>query len=207
MTLPTPLSCSSSELAARLRQGEAAIFPTDTLPALAAAPQHADQLWRLKQRPLDKPVILMGADAEELFALLGVTIEPAWRHLAARHWPGALTLVLPSQGTLTEQLNPAGNSLGLRIPACKVALELLELSGPLATTSANASGEPPCINPEQASARFPGVAQLAPLPWPEPSGEASTVVRWRSEATGDTSRWQVLRAGAVMPTLLQDATA
>ncbi|MEN9387951.1 MAG: hypothetical protein RLZZ255_927, partial [Cyanobacteriota bacterium] len=60
----TSLSCSPSELATRLLAGEAAILPTDTLPALASRPEAANLLWELKQRPRHKPVILMAATSE-----------------------------------------------------------------------------------------------------------------------------------------------
>jgi len=57
-----PPACSPSELAEKLQAGEAAIFPTDTLPALATQPASANLLWTLKQRPRHKPVILMAAE-------------------------------------------------------------------------------------------------------------------------------------------------
>jgi len=193
-------ACQATDLAERLRRGEAALFPTDTLPALATAPAHAALLWELKQRPAHKPVILMAASAAELWGCLGVDPQPAWQRLADQHWPGGLTLVLPARGPIVTQLNPGGRSLGLRIPACPQALELLALSGPLATTSANRSGEPPCLDAREAAERFPTVPQLGPLPWPAPSGQASTVLGWKPEGG-----WQLLRRGAVMPLDLQDA--
>ncbi|MBM5792536.1 MAG: L-threonylcarbamoyladenylate synthase [Cyanobacteria bacterium M_DeepCast_100m_m1_067] len=190
----TSLRCSPHELAARLLAGEAALFPTDTLPALASRPEAANLLWELKQRPRHKPVILMAANSEALLHCLGRPIEAAWQAMANRYWPGALTLVLPAQGPWLEQLNPGGNSLGLRLPACPAALELLALSGPLATTSANRSGEPACLDHHEAEARFPQVAQLGPVPWPAPSGQGSTVIEWLP-----AGGWKLLRAGAVMP--------
>ena len=186
----------AAELAARLRSGEPALFPTDTLPALASRPESAGQLWELKQRPQHKPLILMGASAEELWQWLGIEPKPAWRELTAQHWPGALTLVVPAARELVEPLHPGGDSLGLRVPACERALELLRLSGPLATTSANRSGEEPSLTAEEAAQRFPQVARLAPEPWPEPSGQASTVLRWSG------GQWQMLRRGAVLPPTL-----
>lgn len=188
----TPLA--AAKLAQRLRQGEAAIFPTDTLPALASLPEQAGQLWALKQRPQHKPVILMAASGPELWRWLEVDPLPAWLELADRYWPGALTLVLPAASRLVEPLHPGGTSIGVRVPACEQALALLQLSGPLATTSANRSGEAPCLSPEEAAQRFPQVPQLGPVPWPQPSGEASTVLRWL-----ETGSWEVLRQGAVVP--------
>ena len=189
------------ELATRLRAGEAALFPTDTLPALAARPEAAGLLWELKQRPLRKPVILMAATSAELLSCLGLAIDPAWQAMADRYWPGALTLVLPARGPLLAQLNPGGNSLGVRLPACPAALELMALSGPIATTSANRSGEPACLDHRQAGDRFPAVAQLAPVPWPVLSGQGSTVMEWRP-----AGGWNLLRAGAVLPPELESTS-
>jgi len=195
----TPLA--AAKLAQRLRQGEAAIFPTDTLPALASLPEQAGQLWALKQRPQHKPVILMAASGPELWRWLEVDPLPAWLELADRYWPGALTLVLPAASRLVEPLHPGGTSIGVRVPACEQALALLQLSGPLATTSANRSGEAPCLSPEEAAQRFPQVPQLGPVPWPQPSGEASTVLRWL-----ETGSWEVLRQGAVVPIELESGS-
>ena len=193
LPVPSP-AVEPPDLAALLLQGSAALFPTDTLPALAASAGQANQLWRLKQRPADKPLILMAASSEELFACLGVAPRNEWLEMAAWAWPGAVTLVLPAVGVVAEALNPGGSSLGLRLPASAEAQALLQLSGPLATTSANISGCPAACTAQEAAQQFPGVALLAPIPWPLAAGQASTVVAWRAEGG-----WRVLRAGALLP--------
>ncbi|MFZ9167244.1 L-threonylcarbamoyladenylate synthase [Vulcanococcus sp.] len=185
---------SPEALASKLKAGSAAIVPTDTLPALAVRPENASLLWELKQRPREKPVILMAATPETLLECLGIPVQTAWQEMADRYWPGALTLVLPAKGTWLEQLNPGGQSLGLRLPAAPAALELMRHSGPLATTSANRSGEPACLDHEEARACFPEVPQLGPVPWPVPTGQGSTVIQWLP-----SGEWKLLRAGAVMP--------
>jgi L-threonylcarbamoyladenylate synthase len=187
---------ASSDLLGRLAAGEAVLFPTDTLPALAARPEAAGLLWRLKQRPAVKPLILMGADLAQLERALGVPWLEAWSEQARRCWPGAFTLVLPITGVLTDQLNPGGGSLGLRVPACAMARALLLQSGPLATTSANRSGQPPATTAAEAARQFPELSLLQPLPWPEGSGQASTVLAWQAGETGSSPTWLVLRAGA-----------
>ncbi len=184
-----------ADLARCLASGEAVLFPTDTLPALACRPAAAALLWRLKQRPADKPLILMGADLPQLIEVLAVPWQEAWLEQARRSWPGAVTLVLPITGALTDHLHPGGTSLGLRVPACERARELLRLSGPLATTSANRSGQPAATTAAEAACQFPGLALLEPLPWPPGSGQASTVLAWRGEERSDDP-WAVLRPGA-----------
>ena len=186
------------DLALRLAAGKAALFPTDTLPALAARPAQAAELWRLKQRPSDKPLILMGADLEQLQGLLGGPWRQEWLAMAEQGWPGALTLVLPAQGPTLQALHPGGTSLGLRVPACPRAQELLRCSGPLATTSANPSGKPAAATAEDAARMFPELALLGPLPWPQEGGQASTVLAW-NPSEEEPGGWQVLRAGALLP--------
>jgi L-threonylcarbamoyladenylate synthase len=184
-----------------LRAGGAALFPTDTLPALATRPEAAGLLWRLKERPAHKPLILMGADLGQLQEALAAPWHEAWLAQARSGWPGALTLVLPHSGPLAEALHPGGASLGLRVPACERARELLRRTGPLATTSANRSGDPPARDAAEAGRLFPELPRLAPLPWPPGSGQASTVLAWEprpAAGAGGTGPpgWRVLRASA-----------
>jgi L-threonylcarbamoyladenylate synthase len=190
-------ACPPAELARRLAVGEPVLFPTDTLPALAAAPAAAAALWRLKQRPGDKPLILMGADLAQLLAWLGDPWPQAWLDQARRCWPGAVTLVLPITGPTTEALHPGGASLGLRVPACDAARALLRLSGPLATTSANRSGEAAATSALEAATLFPALALLAPVPWAPGSGQASTVLAWNPvPQAAEGSPWRVLRGAS-----------
>ena len=177
-----------------LRAGGAALLPTDTLPALAAMPEQAAQIWRLKKRPQDKPLILMGADVDGLLCHVSPAARADASALAQLHWPGALTLVLPAFGPCAEALNSGVPTLGLRIPACKPMLDLLRLSGPLATTSANVSGESASRTEMEAARAFPDLPLLAPIPWPAPSCQASSVIAWQ-----EPQGWHWLRRGAVMP--------
>ena len=75
---------------AHLSAGGAALLPTDTLPALAAMPEQAAQIWRLKKRPQDKPLILMGADVDGLLCHVSPAARADASALAQLHWPGAL---------------------------------------------------------------------------------------------------------------------
>lgn len=193
-----PRLLEAPAMAAHLRGGGAALLPTDTLPALAVSPDQAGQIWERKQRPPDKPLILMGADLAQLQALLERPWPEVWLQAAHRHWPGAVTLVLPIAGQLTERLHPGGSTLGLRVPACPLMQELLRFSGPLATSSANRSGQPSALDAFQAAAQFPELPLLAPLPWPQASGQASSVWRWQGDLH-PADPWQVLRAGAIRP--------
>ena len=180
------------DLAPKLKSGSLALFPTDTLPALCSYPHYSKKIWSLKKRPLSKPLILMGGSLEDLFEFVNpCAIEDGLR-IAKIYWPGALTIVLPTIGNLSNYLNSNSNSLGFRVPALRIARELLLKTGPLATTSANISGESPAKNALEASIKFPGIPILAPVPWPNSSGIASTVIKWNK------GKWHLLRAGSVI---------
>lgn len=197
---PTPMDLPVLALAERLKDGAVALMPTDTLPALVARPAFASRIWALKQRPLEKPLILMGADLAQLEPVLGLPWLATWQAMAAQGWPGPLTLVLPARGSLVEQLNPGGVSLGLRIPASAPARELLRCTGVLATTSANPSGVPAAQDAAEACRFFPELPLLAPIPWSAGSGLASTVLAW-SQPDGrepGSGGWQLVRQGAFL---------
>jgi L-threonylcarbamoyladenylate synthase len=151
---------------AGLRAGtQVATFPTDTVPALAVRPDRAELIFSLKQRSLDKPLILMAGDAADLWPYIaGDEAERAiWQTVAAAHWPGALTLVLPASDRLPPTLNPKDpTSIGIRVPAHGPARALLRRTGPLATTSANRSGQPALLSQDEILTQFPGVLALPP---------------------------------------------
>ena len=181
-----------SDLALKLKKGSLALFPTDTLPALCSYPKFSKKIWTIKKRPSSKPLILMGGCLDDLFEFVHPCAIEEGLKLAKIYWPGALTIVLPTIGNLSEQLNCHSNSVGFRVPALGIARDLLMETGPLATTSANISGEAPVKDALEASIQFPGIPILGPVPWPNSSGMASTIVKW------EEGRWNLLRTGSVV---------
>lgn len=191
----------------QVRAGQAlASFSTDTVPALAAKPDQGDRIYAAKERPADKPLILMGATWDDLAPyVVGTAAEQAaWQQVTAQHWPGALTLVLPASDRVPPPMNPLGTgTLGIRVPNHPLARYLLARTGPLATTSVNRSGQPPLEIMAAIEAQFPQLltlcdqaittieGEIGPI-LPMVSGLPSTVVRWTG--TG----WEVLRQGAVV---------
>ncbi len=181
-----------SDLALKLKKGSLALFPTDTLPAISSYPKYSKKIWTIKKRPLSKPLILMGGCLDDLFEFVHPSAIEEGLKLAKIYWPGALTIVLPTIGNLSEQLNCHSNSVGFRVPALGLARDLLMETGPLATTSANISGKAPVKDEIEAEITFPGIPILSPIPWPKSSGMASTVVEW------EKGKWNLLRPGSVV---------
>jgi len=173
-------------------------FPTDTVPALAVQPQQAELIFQLKQRSADKPLILMGATPESLWPFVQGTVEElqVWSQMARQYWPGALTLVLPASEKVPRAMNPSDpTTIGLRIPNAEMSRAILQRTGPLATTSANLSGQPPLLTMAEIEVQFPQVFTLDPgelKVLPEVSRVPSTVIKWNRDGS-----WNILRQGAI----------
>lgn len=176
------------------QSGQLVSFPTDTLPALATLPEHADLIFLAKQRSQDKPLILMAGDVADLWQFTkGSEQELAiWQAVADQYLPGALTLVLPGTDLIPAVMNPLQNhTIGLRVPNCEIARSILRQTGALATTSANLSGESPLLTMAEISRKFPTVIALdRDLETPN-LGQPSTVIQWHDDG------WKILRQGAV----------
>ncbi|NJM56862.1 MAG: L-threonylcarbamoyladenylate synthase, partial [Synechococcales cyanobacterium RU_4_20] len=154
---------SLTKLITAAQAGQIVSFPTDTVPGLAVLPECAHQLYQAKGRAPAKPLILLAAQSADLWPYVsGSPAEQArWQQMAEAHWPGALTLVLPASGKHPQAMTPLDHSsLGIRVPKHGVAQRILAITGPLATTSANRSGEPALTSLAAIAQAFPDVATL-----------------------------------------------
>ena len=128
-----------------LQQGEIVGIPTDTVYGIAADPWDAEAVARLfaaKGRPDANPIPILVSGVEQAEAV--AELDEGAVVLAKRHWPGALTMVVPRAARLPQWIgDPAAGSVGIRVPDHPVALELLNTAGPLAVTSANPTGAVP----------------------------------------------------------------
>lgn len=126
-----------------LEQGEAVIFPTDTLFGLGISVCHASSpeiLYRIKQRDHGKPIAWLIGDASALDKY-GEGVPSYVRDLIERYWPGPLTVIVRASKEVPRAFCSMEGTIGLRMPDGEVARKLIEgLGCPIATTSANVSG-------------------------------------------------------------------
>jgi tRNA threonylcarbamoyl adenosine modification protein (Sua5/YciO/YrdC/YwlC family) len=119
-------------------------LPTETVYGVAVLPRSGplQALLAAKRRPLDKGIPLLLDDLDQVAGL--VIASASARRLAARFWPGPLTLVLPlhDPALVPVELSGGRGSLAVRIPDHAVPRVLARELGPLAVSSANLSGEP-----------------------------------------------------------------
>lgn len=124
-----------------LKRGGLVAFPTETVYGLAADISNAKavaRLNRVKARPRGKPFTALIADLK-MISVYGARADEISKALIKKFWPGPLTIILPSK---------SGNKTGFRMPANRIALDLIKISGvPIAAPSANISGNKPPKTP------------------------------------------------------------
>jgi L-threonylcarbamoyladenylate synthase len=156
---------STEEAGTLLRQGEVGLVPTETVVGLIAGEAGLSRLSEIKGRDPGKPIALLCGSSEEAFAL-AQGAPPLARLLAARFWPGPLTLVMEAEE----------GTVGVRVPAHPVALAVLDRhGGPLHATSANPAGEAAPRALEDVDSAILAAVNFAVRGEPG-SGEASAVV-------------------------------
>lgn len=170
-----------------LRGGGIVGIPTDTVYGIAALPTNDDALRRLfalKERSERKSVAVLVGSIEQAEALTTVSLARF-----ASWWPGPLTVVVPRREGITWALGGDDTTVGVRCPDHGFVRRLADTLGPIATTSANRSGEPTLTTAADVALAFPELTLVVDggiLP-----GAASTVV----DATVDPPR--VLREGPI----------
>ncbi|MGC8862268.1 MAG: L-threonylcarbamoyladenylate synthase, partial [Armatimonadota bacterium] len=117
-----------------LRRGELVVFPTETVYGLAAdalSEEAVRLVFEAKGRPQGQALPVQVAEVEQLSGVVR-EIPNAARVLAARFWPGPLTIVLPKSATLPDVVSGGKDTIGVRVPDHPVALALLrEVARPI----------------------------------------------------------------------------
>jgi L-threonylcarbamoyladenylate synthase len=169
-----------TQAAELLRNGALVAFPTDTVYGIgcrASDPQAVERLFAAKRRPSDKAIPWLIGSLEDAVAR-GFSADAKVRDAAAHFWPGGLTIVLPGADGASSQ--------AFRMPNHPVPLALVAAAGPLATSSANRSGEPETLDADEVAIAFADSDQPAATidGGPVPGGVASSVL----DMTGERPR-------------------
>jgi len=162
-----------------LRRGGLVAFPTETVYGLgadASSEAALKKLYAVKRRPPDHPVIVHFASAEDAFAWAREVPEAA-RRLAARFWPGPLTLILMRAAHVGDFVTGGQDTVGLRVPSHPVARELLGIfGGGVAAPSANRFGRVSPTRAEHVRADLGAEVDLVLEGGPSEVGIESTIV-------------------------------
>jgi L-threonylcarbamoyladenylate synthase len=182
------------ELAAALRGGAVAAYPTETFYALGAAAfskRAVARIYRLKGRTASKSLSVV-VSGLEMVGLIAAPLPAGFVQLAGEFWPGPLTLVLPASAAVPGFLAGPGRTIAVRVPPLAWLRALVaELGEPLTATSANLAGGPEQTDPAGVETLFGGRIELVIDAGPSPGGLPSTIVDLASAPA------RVLREGRI----------
>ncbi|MFE6734060.1 L-threonylcarbamoyladenylate synthase [Microbacterium sp. NPDC057650] len=207
--MSTVFDCSDeAELLAGMRharqaiaRGELVVLPTDTVYGVAAdafSPAAVRRLLEAKGRGRDMPPPVLVSGQAALAALVESIPGPV-QQLVDEFWPGGLTIILPSQPSLAWDLGDTLGTVAVRMPDRRIALELLEETGPLAVSSANLTGKDVAISAADAEEMLGDSVSVYLDGGLSADGIASTIIDCTSLAdpSAENPRVRVLRDGAI----------
>jgi L-threonylcarbamoyladenylate synthase len=177
-----------------LRNGEVVVFPTETvygLGANASNPAAVRKIFEMKGRPADHPVIVHLDNPRYLHRWVS-QIPPVAEKLAAKFWPGPLTLILPKGENVNDVVTGGQDSIGIRVPSHPIAQQLLTaFGGGIAAPSANRYGRLSPTKPEHVRDELGEAVGVILDGGESPIGLESTIV----SCLGNTAR--LLRPGFI----------
>jgi L-threonylcarbamoyladenylate synthase len=190
-----PYDERTRELAAlTIAAGGVLAFRTDTFYGLGADPFNPTALrkiYALKGREEGKPLLVIISDTAMIERLIAAQSK-LFEAVAARHWPGPITLVGKACLDIPQELTAGTGTIGVRLPDDDAVRDFVRaMGGALTATSANPSGTPPARTATEVAGYFPTVLDLIIDTGPANGGLPSTVL----DASGPTAR--LIREGAV----------
>jgi L-threonylcarbamoyladenylate synthase len=197
---PDPVSIQTA--AGGIRSGRVIVFPTQCLYGLGVDAENGEavaRIFRIKERPAEKPLLLLIPDRGWLGRLTVEIPAPAEKLMNA-FWPGNLTLIFKAGARVSDPLTAGTGKIGIRLPGHPVARKLVQaVGGPITGTSANLSGSPGCRDLRDIPAALLRQVDLALDAGPLRGGVGSTVV----DVT--VTPPLILRAGIIRPEHIQSA--
>jgi len=189
-----PEDAALSAAAEAVLRGGVIAFPTDTLYGLGCSlfdVEAVAMLARLKRRDPSLAVISLIPEPRQAWGL-AVEIHAVAERLIARYWPGPLSLIFRAAPIVPPRVRGAGGTVALRCPKDTLCQKLLaRIGGPVVSSSANLSGQPPAQSAEEVLRIFGNQLDLVLDGGPKQGGLASTLV----DVSG--ARPRLLRAGAL----------
>jgi len=139
-----------------LQVGQSIVLPTDTVYGIgcdAFSPEAVARLLAAKGRGRQMPPPVLVGDVSDVDRLVAEVPEPA-RAVMDKMWPGGVTIIFNAHPDVSWDLGDTGGTVAIRMPDNEIALELLKLTGPLAVSSANLSGNPAAVSAYEAQSQL-----------------------------------------------------
>lgn len=143
----------NSEIIKKIKNGGVVVFPTDTVYGIGAIPEKEslNKIYKIKHRDFSKKIIALISNNDVLKSIIDEREEDLSKiqKILQFYWPGELTVIFKANKEFINKFDETMETIGVRIPKSKIALELIEkVGGVLLTSSANLSGGKTVINME-----------------------------------------------------------
>ena len=163
-----------------IKDGGIVIFPTETVYGIGTNgfnEESVRKIYELKKRDFNKPISLLVSNME-MVKTVGENITNLERALMEQFWPGPFTIILKKKKIVPDILTANGETVGVRMPSGIIAKQLIEYAGvPIATPSANISGNPSGTNIDDIRNDFEGKVDCIIDSGISELGVASTIVK------------------------------
>ena len=185
----------TDELAKILKRDGVISVPTDTVYGIACncfSEKAIKKIFDIKKRPENKPINVLSNNLDKI-KLVSKNISEKEEFLINKYMPGALTIILDKNEKVSDILTAGLDTIGVRIPKNNISLRILEnVSYPLATTSANISGDSAGIKISDFLKEFDGVVDAIIDGGETDLKVASTIVRVESD-----NKLKIIRGGTL----------
>ena len=163
-----------------IRSGGIVIFPTETVYGIGANgldEKAVDKLYKVKNRPLNKPISLLVSNME-MIEKITKNISNKEYKLMNKFFPVPFTIILKKKNIIPDIVTSGGDTVGIRMPSGEIARKLVEYANvPIATPSANISGKPSGTNIDSIIRDFEGKVDYIIDGGESKIGIASTIVQ------------------------------
>ncbi|CAH0541900.1 L-threonylcarbamoyladenylate synthase [Vibrio marisflavi] len=137
-----------------LQQGKVIAYPTEGVFGVGCDPDNSqaiEQLLAIKQRPVEKGLILIAGNFEQLVPYIDLTqLKAEQLEKAMNTWPGPVTWIMPASEKVTQWVSGEFSTIAVRVTDHPLVQALTNAFGkPITSTSANLSGLPPCKTTEE----------------------------------------------------------
>ncbi|WP_428773998.1 L-threonylcarbamoyladenylate synthase [Vibrio sp.] len=142
-----------------LQRGDVIAYPTEGVFGVGCDPdnvQAIEKLLQLKQRPVEKGLILIAASYQQLLPYIDeAQLSQEQLQRVQSTWPGPVTWIMPASGQVSDWVSGQFDTIAVRVTDHPLVKELcLRYGKPITSTSANLTGQPPCMTTEQVEAQL-----------------------------------------------------
>lgn len=184
------------EVESLLKEGKLIVYPTDTVYGVGgviSSEETIKNIYRAKERSFKSPLIVLVSDINRIedIAYIPEKNRELVNRLIEKFWPGGLTIILKKREWVPDVMTADGDTVGVRMPALDIALEIIKAAGGvLPTTSANISGEKTPRAYDELSEVFKERVDIIVDGGKSPLGTESTIIDMSDKP-------KILRVGAI----------